>query len=504
VRSVIEERVILMFRKLMLLLVSTFLFLAGLAPVHADEPFTVTFEDGDTSFVKVDFGAAQSSTIVSGFDSNSTKVLKVTRGTPSWAGTTIVNSPTKILLKQGTLTASAKIYSPKAGVKLMLKIENRVVPANSIESYATKDSVLGWSDYTFDFTVPRQGTAPFNAGFTYNMASLFLDYTLSDGAVTTAGQVFYVDDVVFPSATGGGGGGQPVVATETLLTYESGDTLGALNAALATGEHPQGIFGGGSALIHADPPSGAFGTKALAITKTGAPWTGLNALVDTTGLVRYTNAQHSKVTFNFYSPKSDSPLAVQLFSGGSYVELKKVAKQGWSTQSFDFADVNGWSANVIYDKVVIFPDFQVEVSNPADVYYVDDVAVNGAVTPVIEDVTPPPPPPADVKPSVTLAALLTAKNTKVGTVLSVSKGAWAGTAPITYKYTWYRCTNKASTASTAKPATAAKCLVIAGKTSSIYRLVSADKGKYIRAMITATNVAGTSYSTTKSTVTKVG
>ncbi len=492
-----------MFRKLMLLFVASLLFVPGLAPAQADEPFKVTFEDDDYSYVKVDFGAAQSSTIVSGFDSNTSKVLKVTRGTPSWAGTTIVNSPTKILLKAGTLTATAKIYSPKAGVKLMLKIENRAVPSNSIESYATQDAIVGWNDYTFDFTVPRPGTTGFNAGYTYNMASFFLDYTLSDGAVTTAGQTYYVDDVVFPSATSSGGGGQPVTAPETLVTYETGDALGELNAALATGEHPQGIFGGGSAVISSDAPAGAFGTKALAITKTGAAWTGLNALVDTTGLVRYTNSQHSKITFNYYTPKGNSPLAVQVFSGGSYVELIKSAPFGWSTQTFDFAGVNGWSANVIYDKVVIFPDFQVEVSNPADVYYVDDIGVNGGVTPELPETPPPPPPPADVKPSITTSPLLTGKNTKVGTVLSVSRGSWSGTAPITYKYTWYRCTNKASTASAAKPTTAAKCTVITGRTSSIYKLTKTDKGKYIRAMITATNVAGTSYGTSKSTAGKV-
>lgn len=486
----------------MLPFVLSLLFVSGLTPAQADEPFKVTFEDDDYSYVKVDFGATQASTVVSGFDSNTSKVLKVTRGTPSWAGTTIVNSPSKILLKAGTLTATAKIYSPKAGVKLMLKMENRLVPSNSVESYSTQDAVAGWNEYTFDFTVPRSGTTPFNAGYTYNMASLFLDYTLSDGAVTTAGQVFYVDDVVFPSATGGGGG-QPMTAPQTLVTYETGDELGALNAALATGEHPQGIFGGGSAVISSDAPAGAFGTKALAITKTGQPWTGLNALVDTSGSVRYTNSQYTKVTFNFYSPKGNSPLAVQIFSGATNVELVKTAPFGWSTQTFDFAGVNGWSPNVIYDKVVIFPDFQVEVSNPADVYYVDDIGVNGGVTPEIPVTPPPPPPPADVKPSVTASAVLTGKNTKVGTVLSVSRGTWTGTAPITYKYTWYRCTNKASSASTAKPATAAKCVVISGKTSSIYKLANIDKGKYIRAMITATNIAGVSYSTTKTMATKV-
>lgn len=492
-----------MFRKLALIALSSLFVVSAINPANAEDPFVITFEDSDTSFVKVDFGGNVSNVQAGGIDTNTSKVLKIVRGNVSWSGTTVFNSASKALIKSDSLLATAKIYSPKAGVKLMLKVEDRTNAGKSVEAYSTSDSVLGWSTYTFNFAVQRPGSAAYNSATTYNLASFFMDYTLADGAVTTVGQSYYIDDVTFPAATGGGGGSQNVTAPSTLLTYDPGDTYGVENAALATPEHPVGIFGGGTGAIHDDPPSGAFGTKALALTKSGAPWTGLNALVDTTGLIRYTNAQYPIVSFNFYTPKGSSPVAVQLFSGGSNVELQKVASQGWSTLSFDFSTVNGWSANTIYDKVVIFPDFQVEVSNPADVYYIDDVAVNGAVTPTIIVTPPPPPPPADVKPSATKAATVSGKNTKVGTVLTVSKGTWAGTAPITYKYSWYRCTNKATTATAAKPTTAAKCVLISGKTSSIYKLVSADKGKYIRATITATNVAGTAYSTSKSTTTKV-
>ena len=492
-----------MIRKLALLALSSLFVVSAINPASAEDPFVITFEDSDTSFVKVDFGGNVSTVQAGGIDSNTSKVLKIVRGNVSWSGTTVFNSASKALIKSDSLLATAKIYSPTAGVKLMLKVEDRSNPTKSVEAYATANSSVGWADYTFNFAVHRAGTTAYNPAVTYNLASFFMDYTLTDGAVTTVGQSYYIDDVTFPAATGGGGGSQNVTAPVTLLTYDPGDTLGVENAALATLEHPVGIFEGATGAIHDDPPSGAFGTKALAITKTGAPWAGLNALVDTTGLVRYTNAQYPIVSFNFYTPKSSSPVAVQLFSGGSFVESQKVASQGWSTLSFDFSAVNGWSANTIYDKVVIFPDFQIPVSTPADVYYIDDVALNGGVTPTIIVTPPPPPPPADVKPSATKAASVTGKNAKVGTILTVSKGTWTGTAPISYKYSWYRCTNKASTATAAKPTTAAKCVLISGKTSSIYKLVSADKGKYIRAMITATNVAGTSYSTSKSTAVKV-
>jgi hypothetical protein len=75
---------------------------------------------------------------------------------------------------------------------------------------------------------------------------------------------------------------------------------------------------------------------------------------------------------------------------------------------------------------------------------------------------------------------------------------------MTYKYSWYRCTVKGATTTTAKPLALAKCTVIAGKSASTYKLVKADKGKFIRATVTATNSKGSAYSTTKTTTVKVG
>ncbi|MFM8927548.1 MAG: hypothetical protein ACKOFA_05035 [Rhodoluna sp.] len=134
-----------MFRKLTVLIVTTILLSLGLSQAKAAEIYVVTFESDDTSYVKVDFGSNVSS-VVGGFDSNTSKVLKIVRGNVSWSGTTIVNDSRKTLIKSGTLLAYAKIYSPKAGVKLMLKVENRANPAQSVEAYSTAPAVLGWGE----------------------------------------------------------------------------------------------------------------------------------------------------------------------------------------------------------------------------------------------------------------------------------------------------------------------------------------------------------------------
>ena len=92
---------------------------------------------------------------------------------------------------------------------------------------------------------------------------------------------------------------------------------------------------------------------------------------------------------------------------------------------------------------------------------------------------------------------------KVGKSLTVAKGSWTGTPAPTYGYKWYRCTVAGSTAKTAAPTSALKCSVIAKATAASYKLVAADKGKYVRAQVTATNSAGAKVSLTKTSA-KVG
>ena len=468
----------------------------------------INFESNDTSgYALIDFGGNVSSLVTdapAGGSVGSTKALKIITSAPDWSGTTLLTK-TKMasLISQSTMVAKVNIYSPEAGKLLMLKLESRVHPSQVVEIRQT--SVVGWKTYSFDFTVGG------NLEIDYPKASIFVDFL----GTSKSNSPWYVDDISFNGAVGacleagcgnggggnggGGGGGDTDLSNytspETLLTFDESDALGLLAAGDA---NPQGVFGGGSAAAVNAPQNSDRGAS-LALTKAGENWTGVNILVDQTGTVRYTNADNSKVTFNFYSPKGNSPVAVQLFHGDANVELIQYAPFGWSTLTFDFATVGAWSSNTAYDKVVIFPDFQVPVSTPSDVYYIDDVAINGAVTTSVVPETP-----ELVKPLATKAASISSKTPKVGVVVSATQGTWSGSAPMTYKYSWYRCTVKGAVTTKAKPLASAKCTVIAGKSASTYKLVKADKGKFIRATVTATNSKGSAYSTTKTTAVKVG
>jgi hypothetical protein len=57
--------------------------------------------------------------------------------------------------------------------------------------------------------------------------------------------------------------------------------------------------------------------------------------------------------------------------------------------TFDFTDVEGWTADEEFTLLSIFPDFQQPAGDVAQSYYVDNLAFNGAVTPEIPAVSVP-------------------------------------------------------------------------------------------------------------------
>jgi hypothetical protein len=461
----------------------------------------INFEPNDTSgYSLVDFNGATSSIVTDAPENgsiDSTKAMKVV-SIGGASGTSMISmSRAASLISASNFVVKANIHSPVSGKLIMMKIESIDHPSQVVEIRQT--SVAGWKTYSFNFEVGG------NLSQDYPRAAIFFDF-LGDGASNP----WYIDDVAFNGAvgatlTGGGAGGGGNAgageAVSTLLSFEGDDPLGILLTSEAVADQPQGFFGGASATI-VEAPAGGLGGNVLAITKAGAPWAGVNALVSVDGSFRYSDETHTKVTFNYYSPKGGSPVGLELWNGATMaVSMTQPANAGWNNIEFDLSTSSGWSSLVKYDKLVIFPDFQVEAAN--EVFYIDNLAVNGATTPQITIVPVVVEPAPKVKPSVRKAASVSTKTPKVGVTLTSSKGLWSGSSKITYKYTWYRCAVLGKTALKSKPASSSKCSVISGKTSSSLKLSKSDKGKYIRVMITAKNSKGTTYNLSKSTTKKV-
>jgi hypothetical protein len=318
------------------------------------------------------------------------------------------------------------------------------------------------------------------------------------GAVANTGQVYEIDNVSFNGGTVANVVATPPAprtATSTVLTFETSDALGALAVGAADNAKPQGGFEGAETSIVA-VSSGNGGNALKIIKKTpGAVYAGVNMLkfaADT----RITNGSNKIITFNYYSAKANSPTRLELVPYPVALGVNVTAtKQGWQTLSFDLSTATGnsgavWSADTEYTALTFFPDFNMPADN--SVYFIDNLAFNGATTPALPVV------PTTVAPTMRTAASVSG-TAKIGKTLTVSKGSWTATPTPTYSYKWYRCSVSGSTAKTTAPTSSLKCSTISGKTSSTYKLASADKGKYIRAFVTVKNSKGTKYSLTKTT-----
>jgi len=296
----------------------------------------------------------------------------------------------------------------------------------------------------------------------------------------------------------------PRTAPAITMTMESNDSVSAGLAQAADANHWQGWFAsnGSAGTEMAAAPAGGNGTTALkfakGITGAGDAWSGLNFLNTTSGTTKLTDATHHNITMNFYNSQSVAvPVTVKL---GGNVEVVQQAAAGWSKLTFDMSTDSDWSSSTEYTTLVVYVDWNdtnatTVNTDAAHDYYIDNVGINGGTTPAIPAVV------TAVKPANTKAASLSG-TAKVGKTLTAAKGTWSGTTPVTYSYKWYRCTKAATATPKAAPVAADKCTLIAGTTSS-RKLVAADKGKYLRVLVTGTNSAGNAKSLSKTTA-KVG
>jgi hypothetical protein len=148
----------------------------------------ITFQSTTFAYNFVNFGGATATVVnnpnISGINT-STKVGKMVKGAPEvWAGSflELVNPINFSVLK----TFKVKVYSPRIGAKLLLKVENAVNGGISFEKEATCTTANAWEELTFDFTT-------INVGNSYSKVVLIFDLgTPGDGSPN---YTFYFDDI---------------------------------------------------------------------------------------------------------------------------------------------------------------------------------------------------------------------------------------------------------------------------------------------------------------------
>ncbi len=170
----------------------------------------VTFEDANVDYGVIGFGGAEESTIeVDPTDATNTAVKVIKSATAAaWAGTTITNAAEEGLASAIPFDATntqmtLRVWSPDAGIAVLLKVEDHNDPTHSCQTLATTTMANVWETLTFDFANEQPLTAPLNLSYYLNKASVFFNYGV-EGVVAGA-KTYYFDDLMF------GGSSQPIM-----------------------------------------------------------------------------------------------------------------------------------------------------------------------------------------------------------------------------------------------------------------------------------------------------
>jgi hypothetical protein len=252
-------------------------------------------------------------------------------------------------------TISARVYSPLAGIPMVVKLEGSSADINSGDVQANEAVVLGWQTLTWTFPasaatftkivlLPRLGTVDAPPGQSY----FFDDFRLLAAVVAppppTTGTVLLNFDDVLPITAAGGEGGD------------------------------------GSGLVAAPPAGGGSGSAYRVLRSGGQPY----ALAVLETALPLTSTRRT-ISARVYSPLAAIPMVVKLEgANGSInsgdVQANEVVVEGWQTLTWTFP-----ASAATYTKIVLLPRLGTVDAPPGQSYFFDDFRLLDAV------VAPPPP-----------------------------------------------------------------------------------------------------------------
>jgi hypothetical protein len=152
-------------------------------------------------------------------------VLGVLRsGGQPWA-LNVLEAPVQFAADRKTL--SAKVYSPTAGIRMVMKVEGT---GGAVEVDANETVAVGWQTLTWNFSAAKADVGA------YNLLVILPNLGVVDEA---PGKTYYFDDIKVLAAAGGGGGGTTppgadmgsggpqtlTVATGDVKTGDGGNTM---------------------------------------------------------------------------------------------------------------------------------------------------------------------------------------------------------------------------------------------------------------------------------------
>jgi len=318
---------------------------------------SLTFDASTIAYTLAGFGGAEDSTVASDPTSPTNKVAKVVKasGAQVWAGTTMSLGASDVSLPRIPFTAAntrmlVRVYSPDAGIKVRLKVEDAANNAIFVEQDATTTKANAWETLLFDFATPVSATL--DPTKTYNKASIFFDFGVAGG-----GKTYYFDEVTFDAFNA------PVTFDSNLVSYALAGFGGAENSTVAT------------------DPAGGTNQVVKVVKSAGAQvWAGTTVSTgadNTIGKLPFT-ATRTKLSVRVYSP--DAGIKVRLKAEDSsnntvFVEqdATTTTSNAWETLTFDVATPVSTALDLAktYNRISLFFDFG--VAGAGKTYYFDDL-----------------------------------------------------------------------------------------------------------------------------------
>ena len=337
----------------------------------------VTFDLATVKYGLAGFGGAEDSSIVTDPAGGTGKVAKVVKSATAetWAGTTltangILGFASKIPFDAANTRMTVRVYSPNAGIKVRVKVEDHTAATTSVETEATTTVANAWETLTFDFANQATGTAALNVASNYDKASIFFNFGVS--GATAGAKTYYFDDMIFIGGTTSGGGGTssfaPITFDDSAVTYTFTGFGGAEDTTVAT-----------------DPAGGTNKVGKVNRSATAELWagttvsTGANQSIATLPFA----ATAKQMTVRVYSPTAGIQIRLKVEDAADNThtcetEATVTTASGWQTLTFNFANPASGTASLnlafTYNKVSIFFNFGVTgATGGAHTYYFDDI-----------------------------------------------------------------------------------------------------------------------------------
>lgn len=318
----------------------------------------VTFDQAGINYEVIDFGNNQS--VEANDPTNAAnKVKRTTKpsGAETWAGTTIgAGFTARIPFTASTTQMSIRVYSPAAGIRVRLKVEDRTNNARSVETEAMTQAVNTWETLIFDFANQSSGTAAINLTYNYDMASVFFDF----GNAGT-GRIFFWDDVRF-------------LAANTTPNY----LVLPLDFQSTSYAYPFTNFGGGAVTVVNNPSATGINTstKVGKMVK-GPPEVYGGSFIELVNPINFSVLRTFKV--KVFSPRVGAKLLLKVenaTNGGISFEreVTTTTANAWEELTFNFSAIN---VGNFYSKIVLIFDLGTTGDgSPNFTYYFDDITLN--------------------------------------------------------------------------------------------------------------------------------